>query len=286
MTHKPPESLSIELPGGEMIQMLPPPGNGDPTKVNVVEALNPHVFDHCPVCAAPATSDEHLPPSSLGGIVMTRTCNPCNNKFGGYVEADLLHWFTWIIPAPRFRSENVPGARKSGRIAYRETSNGRFILLIDGKSDPSLEEMLRSGEVDLNGLLPDRNRYRLALLKQAYLGMCIALKGIPRGAISDQVRRDLIATRDAPSRQEVPTSALALGQFVRRFNQPQTDAPAALAVYSDNGRELSGVILVGRIFVAWEFRDALKSEPAGTNAIQGHLRVGKPVQGTVISVGD
>jgi hypothetical protein len=284
MAHRSPDSLSIQLPDGEIVEMSPPPSDGDPTKIDLVEVLHPHIFDRCPICAAPATSDEHLPPESLGGSVLTRTCNPCNNKFGGYVEPDLLYWFTCTIPAPRFRSENVPGARKSGKIAYRETGDGRFILLIDGKSDPDLEEMLGSGEVDLTGLLPDRNRYRLALLKQAYLAMCIKLKDVPQGALPEQVRHDLIATRNAPRRQDVPISTLALGQVVRRFDRPISTNPAMLAIYNEEGNKCPGVLLVGRVFVAWEFRGTSDERSLGTDKIEGHLHVGEPIRGTVTSV--
>lgn len=39
--------------------------------------------------------------------------------------------------------------------------------------------MLNSGHVDLAGLLPDLNRYRLALLKQMYLAACMRF-GYPK----------------------------------------------------------------------------------------------------------
>ena len=40
-------------------------------------------FDLCPICLDPEpTSEEHVPPQSLGGRVMTLTCNRCNNDLG------------------------------------------------------------------------------------------------------------------------------------------------------------------------------------------------------------
>lgn len=54
-------------------------------------------FDRCPICLSPApTSEEHVPPESLGGTKTTLTCAPCNNGFGSHLEAVLLDW--WRTP--------------------------------------------------------------------------------------------------------------------------------------------------------------------------------------------
>jgi hypothetical protein len=44
-------------------------------------------FGECPICLEPTSGTrEHVPPESIGGNVMTRTCEPCNNKFGSLYE--------------------------------------------------------------------------------------------------------------------------------------------------------------------------------------------------------
>jgi len=51
--------------------------------------------------------------------------------------------------------------------------------------------------VELNAMLPDRNRYRLALLKHAYLAACLKF-GVLSGAWADEIRRDLVAALSLP----------------------------------------------------------------------------------------
>lgn len=111
--------------------------------------------------------------------------------------------------------------------------------------------MLNSGHVDLAGLLPDLNRYRLALLKQMYLAACMRF-GIPEGDTADELRPDLIAARGATSRQDVPHSRLALGLTVLRFHEPITPvrAPVARAVAHEADCPRDEVLLVGRVFVS------------------------------------
>jgi hypothetical protein len=100
---------------------------------------------------------------------MTRTCKPCNNKLGSHVEADLLDWLDNAITVPRFTATSARGARQLGRILLRTTPDGDLALIVDGKSHPDIRAMLETGGVELTGLIPDPNRYRLALLKHANL---------------------------------------------------------------------------------------------------------------------
>jgi hypothetical protein len=83
------------------------------------------------------------------------------------------------------------------------------------------------GGVDLSARVPDANRYRLALMKSAYLAACLQF-GIPEGDVADQIRCDLIAARDAKDRQHVPVSALAMGR--RQESTPAVDASLVRAV--------------------------------------------------------
>jgi hypothetical protein len=56
--------------------------------------------------------------------------------------------------------------------------------------------------------------------------------GVLQGDAADEIRRDLIAARDAASRQAVPESRLALGLTVLRRHQPSSPvtAPVVTAV--------------------------------------------------------
>lgn len=201
---------------------------------------------------------------------MTRTCGPCNHRLGSHVEADLADWYDNALTLPRFASSGVQGDRKSSRILWRETPEGEFVLLMNGRYDPAIIDMLKSGQVDLAGLLPDRNRYRLALLKHAYLAACMKF-GVLQGAAADEVRQDLMAARDAAGRMDVPQSRLALGLTVLRRYRPcrPGDAPVAWAVAHVPAAPCDGVLLAGRVIVSWSARASDVQQPAARQ----HLRL-------------
>lgn len=251
----------------------------------MVEEIQGRPFESCPICGAPATDDEHMPPRSIGGKVMTRTCGPCNNRLGSHLEADLADWFDNVLTLPRFGSPGVPGDRRSGRILWRTTPAGEVVLLLDVQSHPAIIDMLNSGQVDLAGLLPDHNRYRLALLKHAYLAACMRF-GVLDGEAADEVRHDLIAARDAASRQDVPHSRLALGLTVLRFHEPASPvtAPVVRAVAHETTGPCDGVLLAGRVFVSWSSRLTDDRRAATPRQLRATLHVGGHVDGTVSSV--
>ena len=64
----------------------------------------------------------------------------------------------------------------------------------------------------------------MALLKHAYLAACMTY-GVLEGEVADLIRADLVAARDADGPQNVPTSALALGQRVSRGGEPTPGIP-------------------------------------------------------------
>jgi len=85
-----PDSMTIHLADGRVLDIaIRPEASGEPIQVTVIEEIQGRVFDSCPLCGAPATDDEHVPPASMGGQIMTRTCGPCNHRLGSHVEADL-----------------------------------------------------------------------------------------------------------------------------------------------------------------------------------------------------
>jgi hypothetical protein len=273
--------MSIGLADGRVLDIASQPmASGGPVEVTVIEEIQGRLFHSCPICWDPATDDEHVPPASLGGKIMTRTCGPCNHRLGSHVEADLADWYENALTLPRFGSSGIRGDRKSGRILWRTTPAGEFVLLMNGRYDPAIIDMLKSGQVDLAGLLPDRNRYHLALLKHAYLAACMKF-GVLQGDAADEIRRDLIAARDAASRQAVPESRLALGLTVLRCHQPSSPvtAPVVTAVAHEPTGPCHGVLLAGRVFVSWSSRPVDVHEPAASRQLRATLQVGGRLDG-------
>jgi len=283
-----PDSTSIDLANGRVLDIaIQPEAAGKPIEVTVIEEIQGRLFHSCPICGTSATEDEHVPPASMGGKIMTRTCGPCNHRLGSHVEADLADWYDNALTLPRFASSGVQGDRKSGRILWRTTPAGEFVLLMNGRYDPAITDMLNSGQVDLAGLLPDRNRYHLALLKHAYLAACMKF-GVLQGDAVDQIRRDLTAARDAASRKDVPESRLALGLTVLRRHQPFRPVPASVAwaVAHEATGPCHGVLLAGRVFVSWSSRPSDVYQPAAPRQLRARLQVGGRLDGTVSSTFD
>jgi hypothetical protein len=273
--------MSIGLADGRVLDIASQAmASGGPVEVTVIEEIQGRLFHSCPICRDPATDDEHVPPASLGGKIMTRTCGPCNHRLGSHVEADLADWYENALTLPRFGSSGIRGDRKSGRILWRTTPAGEFVLLMNGRYDPAIIDMLKSGQVDLAGLLPDRNRYHLALLKHAYLAACMKF-GVLQGDAADEIRRDLNAARDAASRQAVPESRLALGLTVLRRHQPSSPvtAPVVTAVAHEPTGPCHGVLLAGRVFVSWSSRPVDVHEPAASRQLRATLQVGGRLDG-------
>ncbi|MEV4418217.1 hypothetical protein [Catellatospora sp. NPDC049609] len=278
--------MSISLPDGRVLDMsVERPAVGGQATVTVVETLQPRMFDRCPICGDPATSDEHVPAQSLHGRVMTRTCEPCNNGLGSRVEPALLDWCDNAINLSKLSGGSVPGQRHAGRLLLRHLPDGQFVLLQDGPYDPAIADILRSGNVDLKGCLPNDDHVRLALLKNAYLAGCLKF-GIQEGGYADETRADLIAARDAKNRQDIPPSRIARGLMVRRLSGPVPSAAAsvAIAIANDPTGPVPGVVLAGRIFVSWTSDLGTAAPDRDAWEISAPLTVGPAVAGTVTAV--
>jgi hypothetical protein len=275
--------MSIALPDGRTLDVvLRPDDPGESAEVTPIAPIRRRDFDRCPICGDPATSEEHVPPARLGGKVLTMTCLACNNKLGSNVEADLVDWFEGAVALPSFRSAGVRGRRREKRILFRNTPDGEFVLVFDGRANPDVTAMLESGDLDLDALLPDWNRCSLGLLKHAYLAACLTY-GVLEGDAADEIRRDLVAARDAENRRNVPASRMAAGLMVFRTYEPITDEPAIRAVLHDPAGSVEGVLLVGRVFVSWS--SAIPADaPRTERRLNRQLLVGPPVEGTVTSV--
>ena len=141
----PTEPLILRMDDGQVIGPITMPEMaGEDVDIELVQEIGPRSFDRCPICGDPATEDEHVPPQSIGGEVMTRTCGPCNHRFGSYVEPDLLDWLDGVMLSTRLRSDQVghrPGS--SRRIGLRRTPQGFVLMLGDGRD---LQEVLMRAE--------------------------------------------------------------------------------------------------------------------------------------------
>jgi hypothetical protein len=284
VSRKSPGSLTLGLDDARTLgPATRPVGDGEEVLIIPVGEIPSRVFDKCPICGSAADSDEHVPPQSMGGRVVTRTCGLCNHRLGSNVEKDVKEWFDVAITLPRFSSSTVRGARGAGRLLLRRTAACENLLLVDGHVDPDIIGMLRSGDLAVAGLLPDENRWRLALLKCAYLGYCM-VDGVPTGRIADRVRAQLIAARDADGPSSVPFSDLAMGLLVSRQSEPAADIPPLVyAVAREPKRDLPGVLLAGCIFVAWHFWLAAGQVPSRELSM-GINVVGPKIDGTILSV--
>lgn len=276
-----PTDISIELEEGRLLDMSVRRGAGtEPVRVDVVRAIAPRVFETCPICGEPATTDEHVPPESMGGSVMTKTCSPCNNGLGTRVEADLTDWHDQVLTLPGFSGDALPGRRASSRILWRTTTDGKFVLVIDGNHDRGIGDLLQSGQLELDALLPDENRYRLGLLKQVYLAGYIDHGGPPPDC--DGIRADLIAARDAPDRESVPPSRIALSLEVLRVDGESRSAPPlALAIAHIGDEHVGGVLLGGSVFVAARIDLSRATAPAMRRRVRVSMNVGEKADGVV-----
>jgi hypothetical protein len=287
MVKRAPDSITIRLSDGRSLDATNEiPGPAETGTLELIEVLQPQHFAKCPICGDPeAASAEHVPPERLGGTVMTRTCTRCNNEFGSKVKADLVDWYdgaltTWFTSSP------VRGKRRIGRLLVRWTENGEYVLLPDGRSDDLLGEILAAGHVDMQFDVPEHKRWSLALLKSVYLALCIKF-GILEGPWADQVRADLIAARDAPSRADVPPSEIAQRLHILRGFGPESISadPIITAIMHGPHGPLEGVLLAGRLFVSWS---PTNDDPAEPQATPGRrvttMRVGAPIKSVVTAV--
>lgn len=280
---RPPDSLTLELTDGRVIHMGKVLRRGPEYRIQAGAPIAERYFDACPICGDPATHNEHVPPRSLGGRVMTRICGPCNNELGSKVESDLVDWYDDAVTLPAFSGDAVQGARRATRIFYRADVDGTPGLLMDESADPGVRELLLSGQIDLTVYEPDLNRVRLALLKHAFLAACMAF-GPLEGPEADAVRADLIAARDAPSRHEVPRSDIALGLTVLRSKgTPRTNEPVlrSIATGADN-EELHGVTLAGT-FVSWSWEPGAEPQQK-QQPVRASFTLDGPIPGVVRDV--
>ncbi|CAM5282787.1 HNH endonuclease [Leifsonia shinshuensis] len=167
-------------------------------------------FDVCPICLEPEPdSQEHVPPHSIGGNALTMSCERCNNEFGSKYEPHLRDWYEGSLGTVRLSSAAVMGARFAGEFLLRETADGGFMLLQQGKRDPESDRVLEAGgQFQMEYITADRARSHIAAVKSAYLAACLAVRAIPTGSRADALRAELVAARDTPRDNSIELSPL------------------------------------------------------------------------------
>jgi hypothetical protein len=175
--------------------------HGAQVEMHIVGFAKPMRFDRCPICLEPdPMSKEHVPPEAIGGSVMTSTCYRCNNQAGSVWEPELVNWWEDAIGSVSFSHDEIPGRRKTSSVLIRQKGDtGEPVMVLSGRMDPAIvSKMKAGGVVEMTYSPPDRNRYRLAALRSAYLAACLLTGSIPETPEAKAIRAELIAARTYP----------------------------------------------------------------------------------------
>lgn len=220
-----------------------------------IGVVMPLDFGFCPICGDDSNlTKEHIPQRDLGGTVMTRTCQRCNNGLGSRVEEELRHWFDGAIFSVRFGGGGVRGKRKSARMLLRTTSSGEVALIQDaGKSHTDVRKIFASGAGEMDWREPDPRIWRVAVLKHAYLAACLALGDVPDTEHAAVLRGVLVQARDTTKGGVPASSNLAKTLRIYKSGRAAQGPTVVLAglVDSDGSVLDWGLSLAGTLFVSW-----------------------------------
>ncbi len=255
------EQVSLELSDGTRLDFGSAGAGESGTLIPVAPihaasfVRHPGASGMCPICIdGQPMHQEHVPQKNLGGEVMTMTCRSCNNDLGSRSEVDLQHWFDHALVDVTFDHDGlVPGRRRIPPLYYTTSEDGSFALFVDGPLTPAVRDMITSGEWRMNYRLPDPRRYRLALLKHAYLAACLHLGTVPDTATARSIRADLLAARDAPRSTRPPESEAANRLKVYRSDVGVQGPPLALVARPEGVAPTREplISLAGALFVSW-----------------------------------
>lgn len=210
-------------------------------------------FGVCPICLAPEPrSREHVPPHSVGGSVVTMSCETCNNEFGSKYEPHLRNWYENTIGKVRLSGKSVPGRRSVGEYLLRENASGGFVLFQHGKHDPAVSQILGEQGFEMSYEVVDTTRSHISAVKTAYLASCVALRAIPQTPRADALRAELLAARDMPRDQRAELGDVARSIKVARSAHKPNPGEIVLMAAADEQPESAMVISFNRVFaVDW-----------------------------------
>jgi len=251
-----PGRLCIQMDGGRVLDAgFVPPADTVEVKARVICEIPSRTFDRCPVCLEPSPSTrEHVPPEAVGGKVRTMTCGPCNHRLASLVEADLAAWYDQRLLGVRFTNDTIPGGR-GAFVNLRTTTDGENVLTAT-RADPAIAEMLNAGgEVGIEFYEAEETRYRVALLKHAYLAACLYLGAIPECRAAVAVRAELIAVRDAQDRNDLPASPIAQSLRIGRSYRPHDGVLFLAWMTREDEEEPALAVVLGGLVVSWPIAD-------------------------------
>lgn len=250
-----PGRICVRTEDGRVLDMgVAIPADAEPVDVRLLCEIETYRFPTCPICGDQATTAEHVPPESVGGVVRTWTCPSCNHGPATLVEADLHAWFDQRLVQVGFRHESVAGLRRAAPIRLRATRDGEFALIVVG-GDRALPGMLDAGgHFSMEFAEPDPARYEVALLKHAYLAACLHLREVPTGPAADAVRAELVTISESPDRFKLPPSPIAGGlRYARSYEQVGSELSLAWATWSDGTGQLA--LVLSGLLVSWPIDD-------------------------------
>ncbi len=256
--------VSLQMDDGSVLEARMPTPQGVTVSGGLlpvdVEYFN---FGECPICLVPSPSSrEHVPPHSIGGNVLTPTCERCNNEFGSRYEPHLQTWYERSLGRVLISGGDVPGRRNGGEYLYRETPTGEFILFQTGRSDPNFDRMIQGGKIEITFPTFNEKAFRLAALKTAYVAACLIMKEVPRTEHAAAIRAELMAARDRDRGEDYELSALA--QSIQVSRTAADPVPGEIALVEMTAADGSRFFAVGfnRVFaVDWPLDPIFIWEP-------------------------
>lgn len=211
-------------------------------------------FPVCPVCLEPDPEDaEHVPPESLGGKVMTWTCQKCNNDFGT-AEEQLRSFFDLETTARIEATDGSVLGTRAAKVALR-SSEGRPAGMFIRSSAPGFEEIWGTGSGKVTLVQLKMALVHASLLKHAYLAACLTNREIPMTPEAERIRAVLLAARDRDA-GALHTAQVALGfePAVSWVEAPEGAPPILLMETEEIGEFHWFFLLGGRFAVQWPFK--------------------------------
>lgn len=222
------------------------------TRAALIEPLN---FSQCPVClGAGGLTSEHVPMRSLGEVVMTSTCKPCNDILGSVAGEELRRAYHGEVSL-RASSSGLGSIRgyRAASATLRRTGEGAAAFIIQNAHPEFIELIEELGSKELTYALINSSLADMALLKYSYLSACLWPREIPHSSSAEATRSVLTAARDG---QEQEAKA-ELKDVVRtlpfvRVDNPELADPRLL-IEPTTTQPSWMFVMAGRIAARWPF---------------------------------
>ena len=214
-------------------------------------------FDLCPICLDPdPTSEEHVPPQSLGGRVMTLTCNRCNNDLGT-AENELRRLLNLETTAYLQATDGSVRGRRAAEVALRRADDDSTRAFVRSAA-PDFDAIAISGSGTTSFRQLDMAQVSAAALKHSYLAACLTQREVPDTEGVDRVRRVLLAARnrDRTALVDGLNALLEQGATPRMEWVETPGVPPVFLFPRDVAEERQWMFLLGgRFTLPWPFAD-------------------------------